>query len=76
MIYARPLKYVLGKIIPFGINDKIPIENMPADVVDLQLTETGGLKTADERHFEIEVLLTTLIDEQRETNKLLRKIYK
>jgi hypothetical protein len=76
MIYPRPLKYVLGKIVPFSGTDKIPIENMPADILEIQVSETGGVKTSDEKHFELTTLLESILDEQRETNKLLRKIYK
>ena len=34
MIYARPLKYVLGKIIPFGINETILPSNLATGTTD------------------------------------------
>jgi hypothetical protein len=49
---------------------------MPADILEIQVSETGGVKTSDEKHFELTTLLESILDEQRETNRLLRKIYK
>lgn len=34
MIFGRPLKYVLGKIVPFGKSETIPIENLGSGVAD------------------------------------------
>lgn len=75
MIFARPLKYVLGKIVPFGQFETIPIENLPADVVELSVKSDGSLATSDSDVTRLVNYVEGLLEEQKETNKLLRKIY-